>query len=113
MNSWQWTLSVGLVFLIFWLFHVSSPLNVSSEVPIKEVVYSPVGVDCGGQEVMSWGKPSFDSDPAMQHMVGVGCAQDRQCERWPPKGTTSGMTECCLNLGVCVQTSNRNSIYIQ
>ena len=77
---------------------------VSVQVPVEQVkVYSPTSIECRGRIVDSWGAPDYGVDPLMQHMVGVGCSNDNQCNKWPPKGTVAGQTECCMNVGTCVE----------
>ena len=91
----------GLVVIVLALLTVFT-FGCTVEEPVKVITPSPSIVECDGKMVESWGKPSYDLDPTMKHQWGLGCAQNRQCERWPPKGTVEGQTECCLNLGVCV-----------
>lgn len=56
---------------------------------------------CNGRHVILYGRPSFHLDPAMQHMIGMPCSTFSQCTNWPPEAA-EGLTECCLNTGLCV-----------
>lgn len=58
---------------------------------------------CNNEEVTIYGPPSFYTDPAMKHMIGMPCSNDDQCKHWPPLSAKGAPTECCMNTGVCIE----------
>lgn len=96
-----------IALLIFGFVKLSAP----TETPPAELtpaMAEPVAEtyqgDCDGSPVTFYGKPTYHLDPEMQHMAGLECCVDRQCNVWPPLGAKEGQQfRCCLNKGECFE----------
>jgi len=93
---------IGIFIVLFIVTHKGWGPEVPYPGEAINATYPEVGF-CDGIEVTFWGKPTYASDPNMQHMAGDNCIVENQCRTWYPtayKGEKKDIY-CCTNVGLC------------